>query len=253
MMAASALASSLLKGGGAGGHSGDLHSPPRRQAGGGGYLPLDTVHVSPRRISPAKLRQRWGVACRACNGLLMALGLWLAATSWGGSGIPYSVGAQATGLGLAISALGGVGLFAGGSEALGLRTLLLVGLGGSAVGTLDLMRQVGRDVSTHCSLAEVSAHVRHVESALEKMKHDELITQLFFRMNEMDDMLGMVTQSAAATAEGHSAVWRAAQADRDYLRAKATALRRHAASVAESLKGRIEAGKVGLSRRGAWG
>lgn len=38
--------------------------------------------------------------------------------------------------------------------------------------------------------------------------------QLFFRMNEMDDMLNLVQQSAAAGVEVHSAQWRAAQADR---------------------------------------
>lgn len=33
-------------------------------------------------------------------------------------------------------------------------------------------------------------------------------------MNEMDDMLNLVQQSAAAGVEVHSAQWRAAQADR---------------------------------------
>lgn len=40
-------------------------------------------------------------------------------------------------------------------------------------------------MGTHCALAEAHTRIRHLEGRLEAMRHDELITQLFFRMNEM--------------------------------------------------------------------
>jgi hypothetical protein len=40
-------------------------------------------------------------------------------------------------------------------------------------------------VALHCTLAEAGTRISHLEGRLEQMRHDELITQLFFRMNEV--------------------------------------------------------------------
>ncbi|KAG2440277.1 hypothetical protein HXX76_004389 [Chlamydomonas incerta] len=174
------------------------------------------------------------------------LGLWLAVSSSATMKGPAATHGLVLGGGLV--ALGGMGLAASGRDCLSLRSLLLLGLGVAGLSTMDLMQQVGRDVGTHCALAEAHTRIRHLEGRLEAMRHDELITQLFFRMNEMDDMLGLVQQAAVATTteavEKHAAVFRAAQADKDYLRAKAASLRRHAVAVAEALRARAAESKA---------
>ncbi|GLC42717.1 hypothetical protein PLESTB_001131000 [Pleodorina starrii] len=230
MPAASALASAMLKGGDANGlrHAG--------RAVVSSLLPVDSIGAASTsaRVSPAKLRRRWELAHRCCDAILLALGLWLAASSlltmmgpekWHGAL-----------LGCGVMFLGGLGLAAAGRDCLSLRTLMLVGLGFSALSTLELMQQVSRDVETHCALAEATTRIHHLEERISKMRHDELITQ--------DDMLSMVQQSASAQTQAHSAVWRAAQADKDYLRAKIGALRRHAAAVGDALRAKIAEAKA---------
>ncbi|EFJ48834.1 hypothetical protein VOLCADRAFT_90497 [Volvox carteri f. nagariensis] len=172
-----------------------------------------------------------------------ALGLWLA-----GSSLLTMVGPErwhGALLGLGTVVLGVLGLAASGRECLSLRTLMLMGLGFSALSTLELMQLVSRGVETHCMLAEATTRIRHLEERLAQMRQDELITQ--------DDMLGMVQQSATAHTEAHGAVWRAAQADRDYLRAKTAALRRHAVAVGDALRAKIAESKANASTSSAAG
>ncbi|KAG2455042.1 hypothetical protein HYH02_000867 [Chlamydomonas schloesseri] len=231
--------------GGAGGGFGGSSSNGRHHHT---LLPLDTQGAAgcKAKPSPAKVRRRWDTAHRVCNALLMALGLWLALSSSVTMRGPAATHGLVLGGGLV--ALGGLGLAACGRDCLSLRSLLLLGLGVAGLSTMDLMQQVGRDVGTHCALAEAHTRIRHLEGRLEAMRHDELITQLFFRMNEMDDMLGLVQQAAVATSaeavEKHTALFRAAQADKDYLRAKAASLRRHAVAVAEALRARAAESKA---------
>eukprot|EP00198_Chlamydomonas_reinhardtii_P008177 XP_001697514.1 predicted protein [Chlamydomonas reinhardtii] len=218
-------------------------------SGGGGAAATAGCKAKP---SPAKVRRRWDTAHRVCNGLLMALGLWLAVSS--SATMMGPAAAHGLVLGGGLVALGGLGLAASGRDCLSLRSLLLLGLGVAGLSTMDLMQQVGRDVGTHCALAEAHTRIRHLEGRLEAMRHDELITQLFFRMNEMDDMLGLMQQAAVASTteavEKHTAVFRAAQADKDYLRAKAASLRRHAVAVAEALRARAAESKANGTLQG---
>ncbi|PNW84778.1 hypothetical protein CHLRE_03g158350v5 [Chlamydomonas reinhardtii] len=237
-------------GGGIGGFGGVSSSGRHHHT----LLPLDTQGAAgcKAKPSPAKVRRRWDTAHRVCNGLLMALGLWLAVSS--SATMMGPAAAHGLVLGGGLVALGGLGLAASGRDCLSLRSLLLLGLGVAGLSTMDLMQQVGRDVGTHCALAEAHTRIRHLEGRLEAMRHDELITQLFFRMNEMDDMLGLMQQAAVASTteavEKHTAVFRAAQADKDYLRAKAASLRRHAVAVAEALRARAAESKANGTLQG---
>ncbi|KXZ41694.1 hypothetical protein GPECTOR_317g16 [Gonium pectorale] len=242
MMAASALASAMLKGDGSAARISARHLASN-------LLPVDAIKGAASRPSPARMRRRWDTAYKCCDMVLLILGVWLSTTSaWSMAGPAATHG---TLLGAGCAVLGLLGLLCAGHDWLPMRSLMLVGLGLTALSTLQLMNQVGRDVQTHCALAEAMTRVKHLEERVARMRHDELITQLFFRMNEMDDMLGLVQQSASAQAEAHSAVWRAAQADKDYLRSKAQALRRHAAAVGESLKAKIAESKANATAGGA--
>ncbi len=44
----------------------------------------------------------------------------------------------------------------------------------------------------HCELAEAGLRLQHLEEQLTAQRHDELMAQLFFRINEMDDMIAQV-------------------------------------------------------------
>jgi hypothetical protein len=39
--------------------------------------------------------------------------------------------------------------------------------------------QLARDVSTHCMLAEAAARIGHLEERVTKLRHDEMITQVW--------------------------------------------------------------------------
>lgn len=56
----------------------------------------------------------------------------------------------------------------------------------------SLFAQVGRDVEIHCNFAESYARIAHLEEKVTSLKHDDMVTQLFSRLNEMDDQLDMV-------------------------------------------------------------
>eukprot|EP00798_Chlamydomonas_sp_ICE-L_P006521 gene6521-3161_t len=98
------------------------------------------------------------------------------------------------------------------------------GVGQSGRSTLSTEARINRDIGTHCVLAEAATRITHLEEAVTKLKHDEMITQVFFRLNEMDDMLDMVAHSA----------------DKNFIRARIVRLKRHADSVAKGLKAKEE-------------
>lgn len=44
----------------------------------------------------------------------------------------------------------------------------------------------------HCNFAESYARIAHLEEKVTSLKHDEMVTQLFSRLKEMDEQLDMV-------------------------------------------------------------
>ena len=60
---------------------------------------------------------------------------------------------------------------------------------------------MGRDVTVHCNFAESYVRIAHLEDAITSMRHDEIIEQIFARMNEMDDMMDMVSEGTMHTVE----------------------------------------------------
>lgn len=57
--------------------------------------------------------------------------------------------------------------------------------------------QVDRGVELHCGLAEALVRVEHLEKRTDAAASADLLTKLFFRMNEMDDLLDMVQRWAS--------------------------------------------------------
>lgn len=60
---------------------------------------------------------------------------------------------------------------------------------------------MGRDVEVHCNFAETYVRIAYLEDTVTSMKHDEIIEQIFARMNEMDDIMDMVSEGTMHTVE----------------------------------------------------
>lgn len=72
-------------------------------------------------------------------------------------------------LGTVTVGLGALGLASSLSpQRLSLRTLLLVGLGFAALSAMELLEAAGRDVATHCALAEAETRIHHLEETVKK-------------------------------------------------------------------------------------
>lgn len=135
-------------------------------------------------------------------------------------------------LSVAFGVIGVLGLRLKGTP---LQLLFIVGMGFLAVMTFEFTVQVGRDVEVHCSLAETYNRLAHLESTLTSMKHDELVSQLFVRLNEMDDMLDMVE---SGTIEKLDMKWRQEsliQQDTEFVSAKIQGLKAHAEKVMDHI------------------
>ncbi|MEW5302169.1 MAG: hypothetical protein WDW36_004974 [Sanguina aurantia] len=131
-----------------------------------------------------------------------------------------------------------------GGERLPLRTFLLVGLTVCGMSTLGLMDEASRDVGTHCSLAEAHTRILHLEEKMTAMKHDDMMTQIFFRMNELDDMLDLVQQGSVGISEIKAQQSNLHSQDKQYIRAKVEQLKAHSHSVIEGLKHKTASAKA---------
>lgn len=57
-----------------------------------------------------------------------------------------------------------------------------------------------------CTFGEVFIRVFHMEESLQAAKHDELVSSLFVRLGQMDQMLDMVKEGAIADVDARSRV-----------------------------------------------
>ncbi|KAJ9519932.1 hypothetical protein QJQ45_014655 [Haematococcus lacustris] len=134
-----------------------------------------------------------------------------------------------------------------GSVALPLRTAMLVGLTFAALGTLSLMDQAASDIGTHCVMAEAAVRIAHLEEAVTKVKHDELLTQVFFRLNEMDDLLEATAHGASAHAELRTQSFSLMHQDKDLIRERVGRLHQHAQHLLHEMRTQMEAAKQTLN------
>ena len=61
--------------------------------------------------------------------------------------------------------------------------------------------QVGRNIEVDCIFTESFVRIAHLEDTVVSMRHDHMIEQLVVRLNEMDDMMDMVSEGTIHTVE----------------------------------------------------
>eukprot|EP00210_Caulerpa_lentillifera_P007519 g7185.t1 len=135
-------------------------------------------------------------------------------------------------LSIVFGAFGFLGLRTKGTP---LQMLFIVGMGFMAVMTFEFTVQVGRDVEFHCSLAESFTRLNRIETTITSMKHNELVSQLFVRMNEMDDMLTMVESGSVDKLHTKWKKESLIQQDAEYISAKIQSLKKHAENVLDHI------------------
>lgn len=124
--------------------------------------------------------------------------------------------------------LGGCGCWGGYGQKLHFQTLFIVGMGFMALFTFEFVNQVGRDMETHCIFAESHARITHLEDKVVALKHDEMISQLYLRINELDDLLEMVSSGTVDAVELRTEQKKLEVQDREYIDGKMKALQHHA-------------------------
>ncbi|KAL6764455.1 hypothetical protein V8C86DRAFT_2476205 [Haematococcus lacustris] len=184
-----------------------------------------------------------------------ALGWWCALLGVGGwvtAGLPLPLSSSA--LTLVTNTLNLGGQYEGPSKArplarvaaglaLPMRTAMLVGLGLAALGTVGLLDQAASDIGTHCVMAEAAVRIAHLEEAVTKVKHDELLTQVFFRLNEMDDLIAATAQGTSAHAELRTQTFSMLHQDKDLIRERVGRLHRHAQHLLQDMRNQMAAAK----------
>eukprot|EP00210_Caulerpa_lentillifera_P006349 g6065.t1 len=101
-------------------------------------------------------------------------------------------------------------------------------MGFIAMLTFEFTVQMGRDIEIHCTLAESYTRLSHLETTLTSMKNDELVSQLFSRLNEMDDMLDMVQSGSVEKLDAKWGDKNLLEQDTEFISAKLESLKNHA-------------------------
>eukprot|EP01025_Chloroclados_australasicus_P051743 TRINITY_DN6032_c2_g2_i1.p1 TRINITY_DN6032_c2_g2~~TRINITY_DN6032_c2_g2_i1.p1 ORF type:complete len:429 (-),score=12.54 TRINITY_DN6032_c2_g2_i1:305-1591(-) len=88
--------------------------------------------------------------------------------------------------------LGLIGVLGSGTKSLLLKSLFMVGLTGSAMLTFEYCSDLDRGVRIDCTFAELYLRIFHIEQTMGSIRHDELITQMFSRLHQLDDMMDLM-------------------------------------------------------------
>ncbi|GFH15636.1 uncharacterized protein HaLaN_11894 [Haematococcus lacustris] len=96
-------------------------------------------------------------------------------------------------------------------------------------------------------MAEAAVRIAHLEEAVTKVKHDELLTQVFFRLNEMDDLLEATAHGASAHAELRTQSFSLMHQDKDLIRERVGRLHQHAQHLLHEMRTQMEAAKQTLN------
>lgn len=138
-------------------------------------------------------------------------------------------------VGLGSIALGLAGWFGNRRQKPQYQALFVFGMGFLGLITFEFIGQVGRDVEIHCNFAESYARISHLEEKVTSLKHDEMITTIFTRLNEMDDLLNMVESGTVDRLELRHKQQDLAGQDLRYIKSKIHALQHHADEVLDHI------------------
>ncbi|DBB15254.1 hypothetical protein WJX82_011728 [Trebouxia sp. C0006] len=116
--------------------------------------------------------------------------------------------------------------------------LLTASLTLACLGTLlafEFTAEVNREARVDCALAELYTRSLALERSLEGQKHAEVMTKLYVRMNEMEDMLTGVQTGAVKSIQLSQAQDRLKSSDHGYIQAQMRLLKRHADDLLDSI------------------
>jgi len=118
------------------------------------------------------------------------------------------------------------------------RNLLNVHFLGVAVALLlsfHFISQVGRETQVDCALAELYLRNHATEDTVRKQNSMEMFTNVFHRINELEDMMRAVQDGAVKAIEAKAEQHRLKLTDRNYIKAKLEMLKRHTEEVFEKV------------------
>eukprot|EP01023_Acetabularia_acetabulum_P059027 TRINITY_DN7060_c0_g1_i2.p1 TRINITY_DN7060_c0_g1~~TRINITY_DN7060_c0_g1_i2.p1 ORF type:complete len:260 (-),score=23.39 TRINITY_DN7060_c0_g1_i2:94-873(-) len=101
--------------------------------------------------------------------------------------------------------------------------------------TYDFSAQVTRDTQVDCGIAELFQRQQMTIKALESSQKQELVSQLFIRINEMEDLIKMNHESAVAAMTVREEQQGLKLNDERYIKAKTQMLRDHADKLIDDL------------------
>eukprot|EP01026_Neomeris_dumetosa_P061132 TRINITY_DN5768_c0_g2_i2.p1 TRINITY_DN5768_c0_g2~~TRINITY_DN5768_c0_g2_i2.p1 ORF type:complete len:468 (-),score=41.58 TRINITY_DN5768_c0_g2_i2:2011-3414(-) len=132
-------------------------------------------------------------------------------------------------IGLLVVGVGVFGLLAGFfKQHIHLKTFLLVLLAFCAMLTLEYSASVDRGITVDCTFTEAYLRINHIEQRMQQMKHDELVSHLFSRLHEMDDLLDMAQQGTLHQIEVASRQSQLRDQDLNYIESKIEGIQKHA-------------------------
>ncbi|KAG1669453.1 hypothetical protein FOA52_004086 [Chlamydomonas sp. UWO 241] len=185
------------------------------------------------------------------HGQLLGLGSALLAVAAWAVSAPGALARWIPGLSgprLAFGVGGGNGQQKSSPPLLSLRAAVLIGLAWAALSTGSLMSAVLHDIDLHCSLSETLVRISHLEQRASDAKTADMMTSVFFRLNELDDMLDLVQSGAVGEGELREQVASAKSTDQARIAKAVSRLTRHAEKMAVGLRDRAAEGRATISR-----
>eukprot|EP01024_Parvocaulis_polyphysoides_P016144 TRINITY_DN17169_c0_g1_i1.p2 TRINITY_DN17169_c0_g1~~TRINITY_DN17169_c0_g1_i1.p2 ORF type:complete len:442 (+),score=41.29 TRINITY_DN17169_c0_g1_i1:62-1387(+) len=88
--------------------------------------------------------------------------------------------------------LGLFGILGSSMKHMHIKTLFIIGLMGAALLAFECATGLDRGIRVDCTFAEMYLRITHAERKMEGIRHDELISQMFTRLHEMDEMMEMM-------------------------------------------------------------
>jgi len=131
--------------------------------------------------------------------------------------------------------LGAAGLLGTAHQKPQFQTLFIVGMGFMALLTFEFVGQIGRDLEVHCNFAESYVRLAHLEETVVAMNKDNIVERLFSRLNELDDIMDMVSEGTVHVTELRSAQEGLKKQDKDYIESKINTLHQHAETMLEHI------------------
>eukprot|EP01024_Parvocaulis_polyphysoides_P034282 TRINITY_DN3032_c0_g1_i6.p1 TRINITY_DN3032_c0_g1~~TRINITY_DN3032_c0_g1_i6.p1 ORF type:complete len:406 (+),score=56.53 TRINITY_DN3032_c0_g1_i6:61-1278(+) len=101
--------------------------------------------------------------------------------------------------------------------------------------TFDFNAQVTRDTFVDCSLAELFQRNNMLTEMVKATQKNELVSQIFLRLNEMEDLINVSHESSMAAIQIRSQQQNLRTSDIDYIRTKLEMMKAHAQSLLDEL------------------